>query len=61
MVRFIFGFDKYKAEDIQIIGIRDLTIIADYFVIANGTSADQVKSLADYLEKGWRAGITLIR
>ncbi|MDD2363048.1 MAG: ribosome silencing factor [Oscillospiraceae bacterium] len=44
------SLDKHKAEDIQIIGIRDLTVIADYFVIATGTSSTQVKALADYVE-----------
>lgn len=42
--------DSKKAEDIRIIGIRDLTIIADYFVIANGTSTTQTKALADEVE-----------
>ena len=30
--------DSKKAEDIRVIGIGDLTIIADYFIIADGTS-----------------------
>lgn len=42
--------DNKKAEDIRVIGIRDLTIIADYFVIANGTSTTHTKSLADEVE-----------
>ncbi len=42
--------DSKKAEDIQMIGIRDLTIVADYFVIANGTSNTQTKALADEVE-----------
>ena len=42
--------DKHKAEEIKVIGIADLTVIADYFVIATGTSSTQVKSLADYVE-----------
>ena len=36
--------DQKKAQDIQVIGITNLTIIADYFVIATGTSTTQVKS-----------------
>lgn len=48
--RIVSSLDKHKAEDIRIIGIRDLTTIADYFVIAEGTSSTQVKSLADYVE-----------
>lgn len=42
--------DTKKAEDIQVIGITNLTIIADYFVIASGTSTTQVKSLADEVD-----------
>lgn len=44
------SLNKHKASDIKIIGIRDLTIIAYYFVIAEGTSTTQVKALADYIE-----------
>lgn len=39
-----------KAEDIQALRIGDLTIVADYFVIATGTSTTHVKSLADNVE-----------
>lgn len=42
--------DQKKAQDIQVIGITNLTIIADYFVIATGTSTTQVKSLADEID-----------
>ena len=42
--------DEKKAQDIQAIGITNLTIIADYFIIATGTSTTQVKSLADEVE-----------
>ena len=47
----VISLDKHKAEDIKVIGIRDLTVIADYFVIATGTSSTQVKALADYIEE----------
>lgn len=46
----ITALDSKKAEDIQLIGIGDLTIIADYFIIANGTSTTQTKALADEVE-----------
>ena len=42
--------DNRKAEDIQAIRIADLTILADYFVIANGTSNTHVRALADEVE-----------
>lgn len=47
----VISLDNHKAEDIQIISIRDLTVIADFFVIATGSSSTQVKALADYVEK----------
>lgn len=46
----ITALDSKKAENIQLIGIKDLTIIADYFIIANGTSTTQTKALADEVE-----------
>lgn len=48
--KIIKTLDTKKAEDIEAIGIRDLTIIADYFVIATGTSTTHTKSLADEVE-----------
>lgn len=42
--------DKKKAIDIKAIHITDYSIVADYFVIATGTSNTHVKSLADELE-----------
>ena len=42
--------DKKKAVDLKAIHITDYSIVADYFVIATGTSNTHVKSLADELE-----------
>lgn len=42
--------DKKKASDIKAIHITEYSIVADYFVIASGTSNTHVKSLADDLE-----------
>lgn len=50
MELIISTLDSKKAEDIQAIKIGDLTIIADYFIIANGTSTTQTKALADEVE-----------
>ena len=38
------ALDSKRAEDIQAIKIGDLTIIADYFIIADGTSNIHTKS-----------------
>lgn len=42
--------DDKKAEDIKAIEIRELTIVADCFIIANGTSSTHVKALAGEVE-----------
>ncbi|MBQ9543689.1 MAG: ribosome silencing factor [Clostridia bacterium] len=39
-----------KAHDVKILYVHDRTIIADYFVIAHGTSSTQVKALCDEVE-----------
>lgn len=44
------ALDSKKAEDIRVIKVRDLTILADYFVIADGTSSTQTRALADEAE-----------
>ena len=44
------ALDDKKAEDIQVMKIGDLTIVADYFVIATGTSTTHIKALADNVE-----------
>ena len=39
-----------KALDIQVIKISDVSVLADYMVIATGTSSTHVKALADEVE-----------
>lgn len=39
--------DERKAQDIIVLDVQHLTIIADYFVIASGRSANQVRALSD--------------
>lgn len=41
-----------KAHDIVKIRVTEKTVLADYFVIASGTSAMQVKALAEYVDDG---------
>ena len=43
--------DEHKAADIKVLSVGSITSIADYFVIASGNSANQVRSLADYVEE----------
>jgi ribosome-associated protein len=42
--------DSKKAENIKVIQIAELTIIADYFIVASGTSRTHTKALADDTE-----------
>ena len=43
--------ESKKAKNIKKIDIKNKTTIADYFIIASGTSTTHVKSLADNLEE----------
>ena len=40
-----------KANDPRIIDIRNVSVIADYFLIANGRNINQVKAMADGVEE----------
>ena len=42
--------DQKKADDIRLLKIRDLSILADYFVIAGASSTTQVKALVDEVD-----------
>lgn len=53
--------DKKKGMDLKLIGIRDISVLADYFVIATGTSSTHVKALADEVEFQLNSGIRLRR
>ena len=44
------ALDSKKAGNIRVLKIGDLTILANYFVIAEGGSNTQVKALADNVE-----------
>ncbi len=39
--------DDKKGKKLQVLEVGELTSIADYFVIASGTSSTQVKAIAD--------------
>ena len=46
----VAGLDDKKGVDIRVIRVDDLTVLADYFVICNGSSTTQIKALADNVE-----------
>lgn len=45
------ALDEKKGKEISAIEITDLTTIADYFVIASGTSNTQINALSGAVEK----------
>jgi ribosome-associated protein len=45
-----------KARDIIIIDVAELLVVTDYFVIATGASDQQVRAIAQEIERGLREG-----
>lgn len=47
----IKAIEDKKGNDIKIIDIHEVSVIADYFIIASGSNPNQVKTLADNVEE----------
>ena len=45
------ALEDRKGEDIKIINISEVSVLADYFIIANGTNDNQVRALVDNVEE----------
>lgn len=45
------ALDEKKGEDIKIINLEGISVLADYFIIANGTNSSQVQALVDNVEE----------
>lgn len=53
----IAALEEKKAEDIRVIDISEVSVIADYFIIAEGSNKNQIQALCDNVqEKLGRAG-----
>ena len=53
----IDALEEKKAEDITILDISEISVLADYFVIADGNNRNQVQAMADSVEEALgRAG-----
>lgn len=63
MAKLVFkAMDDKKAEDIRIIDISEISVIADYFIICNGTNASQTEAITDNVtETLGRAGYQAVR
>ncbi len=54
------ALEEKKAEDVHVIDIREVSTIADYFIIANGANKSQIQTLADHVEEALgKAGLPL--
>lgn len=54
----IEALEDKKAEDIRVIDISEVSVIADYFIIAGGSNPSQIQALSDSVEeKLGRAGM----
>lgn len=52
MAKIAFAaLDDKKGIDITIIDISEISVIADYFIIAGGSNENQVKAMADAVEE----------
>lgn len=52
MVKLAYkALEDKKAEDIKVIEIGTISVLADYFVIANGNSSSQVEAMVDAVQE----------
>lgn len=47
----VAALEEKKGEDIRIIDIQGVSVIADYFIIASGSNANQVQAMVDSVEE----------
>ncbi len=45
------ALDDKKGEDIKVIDISEISVLADYFIIANGNNDSQVRALVESVEE----------
>ena len=45
------ALEEKKAEDIRVINIEQVSVLADYFLIASGTNRNQTQAMADNVEE----------
>ena len=46
----ISALEDKKAEDVRVIDIEEVSVLADYFIIATGNNRTQVQAMADEVE-----------
>ena len=54
----VAALEDHKAEDISVIDIREVSPIADYFIIASGNNQNQLQAMRDAADGAlYKAGI----
>ena len=54
----VAALEDKKAEDIKVIDIREVSPIADYFVIATGSNQNQLQAMRDAVDEDlYKAGL----
>ncbi len=52
------ALEDKKAEDIKVIDIREVSSIADYFIIANGSNQNQLSAMQDAVDEAlYKSGL----
>lgn len=52
MVKLAIGaLEDKKGADLRIIDIREVSVLADYFIIASGSNTSQVQAMADHVDE----------
>lgn len=54
----VAALEDRKAEDVKVIDISEVSPIADYFIIANGTNQNQIQAMRDACDEAlYKAGL----
>ena len=55
----VAALEEKKAKDLKLLDISDVSVLADYFIIASGSNRNQVQAMADEVqERLGKAGFT---
>lgn len=47
----VAALEEKKAKDVRILDISEVSVLADYFLIASGSNRNQVQAMADEVEE----------
>ena len=53
------ALEDKKAEDIKVIDVSKVSVIADYFIIAGGNNSSQIQALCDNVKRNWEEPVSL--